>query len=168
MAGALLATYPEAFAAGQIVGGLPYGAARDAMSALHVMRSGARRAPQEWGDLVRAVREEGGEGRPTVSIWHGRADSVVAIANAEATLAQWLDVYGLQREAGTEMPVDDGSWIVWKDEKGRVLIELRIIDDLDHGLPVPLKRGTAGRQPYMLEGANSAPKQFYESFIRRV
>ncbi|KQW30922.1 polyhydroxybutyrate depolymerase [Rhizobium sp. Root274] len=167
MAGALLASYPDLFAAAQIVGGLPYGAARDAMSALHVMKSGARRGPKEWGDLVRAAREESAIGRPAVSIWHGRADSVVAIANAEATLAQWLDVYGLQREAGTELPVADGSWIVWKDETGKVLVEYRIIDDLDHGLPVPLKRGTAGRQPYMLEGANSAPKQFYESFIRR-
>ena len=56
--------------------------------------------------------------------------------------------------------------LVWKDEKGRVLVEYRIIDALDHGLPVPVRRGTAGRQPYMLEGANSAPKQFYQTFIR--
>lgn len=166
MTGALLATYPDLFAAGQIVGGLPHGAARDAMSALHVMKSGARRSPSEWGDLVRQAREEGGSGRPAVSIWHGRVDSVVAVANAEATLAQWLDVYGLDPEAGSELPASDGTMRVWKDESGKVLVEYRIIDNLDHGLPVPVLRGTAGRQPYMLEGANSAPKQFYQTFIR--
>jgi poly(hydroxyalkanoate) depolymerase family esterase len=165
MAAALLATYPGLFAAGQIVGGLPYGAARDAMSALQVMKSGARRTAREWGDLVRIVRGDEAA-RPAISIWHGRADSVVAIANAEAALAQWLDVYGLVREAGKELSVADGTMIVWKDEKGRVLVEYRIIDALDHGLPVPVRRGTAGRQPYMIEGANSAPKQFYETFIR--
>lgn len=165
MAGALLATYPGLFAAGQIVGGLPYGAARDAMTAMHVMKSGARRTAQEWGDLVRTVRDEE-TATPAISIWHGRVDSVVTIANAEATLAQWLDVYGLDREAGTELSVTDGTMIVWKDKGGRILIEYRIIDNLDHGLPVPVRRGTAARRPYMLEGANSAPKQFYQSFIR--
>jgi poly(hydroxyalkanoate) depolymerase family esterase len=165
MTGALLATYPDLFAAGQIVGGLPYGAARDAMSALHVMKSGVRRNAREWGDLVRTARDAE-TGRPAISIWHGRADSVVTIANAEATLAQWLDVYDLNPDAGTELPVSDGTMIVWKDENGRVVVEYRIIDNLDHGLPVPVRRGTAGRQPYMLEGANSAPKQFYQSFIR--
>lgn len=166
MTGALLATYPDLFAAGQIVGGLPHGAARDAMSALHVMKSGARRSATEWGDLVRTAREEGGDGRPAVSIWHGRADSVVAVANAEATLAQWLDVYGLDPEEGTELAAADGTMMMWKDKAGKVLVEYRIINDLDHGLPVPVRRGTAGRQPYMLEGANSAPKQFYQTFIR--
>ncbi|RKE85248.1 PHB depolymerase family esterase [Rhizobium sp. AG855] len=166
MAGALLANYPDVFVAGQIVAGLPFGAARDAMSALHVMKSGARRSAREWGDLVRAARDGSETRRPAVSIWHGRADSVVAIANAEATLAQWLDVYGLDFEAGVTRPATDGTSMVWKDEKVRVLVEYRIIDALDHGLPVPVRRGTAGRQPYMLEGANSAPKQFYQTFIR--
>jgi poly(hydroxyalkanoate) depolymerase family esterase len=166
MTGALLATYPDLFAAGQIIGGLPYGAARDAMTALHVMKSGARRSAREWGDLVRAAREDGDVKRPAVSIWHGRADSVVAVANAEATLAQWLDVYGLEPEAGTELATSDGKMMVWKDKGGKILVEYRIIDNLDHGLPVPVRRGTAGRQPYMLEGANSAPKQFYQSFIK--
>jgi poly(3-hydroxybutyrate) depolymerase len=92
---------------------------------------------------------------------------VVTIANAEATLAQWLDVYGLDREAGTELSVTDGTMIVWKDKGGRILIEYRIIDNLDHGLPVSVRRGTAAHRPYMIEGANSAPKQFYDTFIRR-
>lgn len=168
MAGALLATYPDLFAAGQIVGGLPYGAARDAMSALHVMKSGARRSAQEWGNLVRAVRQGGETNRPAISIWHGRLDSVVTVANAEATLAQWLDVYGLDPSGGLALPVTDGRAMVWKDERGRALVDYRIIDTLDHGLPVPIRRGAAGGQPYMLEGANSAPKQFYDTFVRPV
>ena len=166
MTGALLATYPELFAAGQMVGGLPQGAARDAMTAMHVMKSGVRRSPREWGDFVRLAREEGGARRPAVSIWHGKADRVVNVANAQAILAQWLDVYGLTLEAGRDLPTSDGTMTVWKDADGKVLVEYRIIDNLDHGLPVPVRRGTAGRQPYMLEGANSAPKQFYQTFVR--
>lgn len=166
MTSALLAAYPQLFSAAQIVGGLPYGAARDAMSALRVMKNGIERPGSDWGDLVRAARPEDESGRARVSIWQGNADTVVAPSNAKASLAQWLNVYGLNEADGKTVAVADGSLRVWKDAHGAVLVEYRVIDSLDHGLPVLARRGKAVRQPYMLEGAHSAPKQFYETFIR--
>jgi poly(hydroxyalkanoate) depolymerase family esterase len=170
MANALLVTYPHLFAAGQIIGGLPFGAARDAMSALSVMKSGGRRSRQEWGDLARDAAGEGmtltiGAG-PAVSIWQGRADRVVSSTNAEALLDQWLDLYGLDQEAGEQETGPDGKVVRWKDESRRILIEYRLLEALDHGLPVITRRAGAERQPYMLEGAISAPQQFYKMFIR--
>jgi len=166
MANALMVTYPHLFAAGQVVGGLPFGAARDAMSALSVMKSGSRRSRQEWGELARAAAGEGNEDRPAVSIWQGRADRIVSPANAEALLTQWLDLHGLDEQAGKPESRPEGPALVWRDADGTVLIEYRLLDALDHGLPVIARRAGAERQPYMLEGAIGAPQQFYEIFIR--
>jgi poly(hydroxyalkanoate) depolymerase family esterase len=166
MANALLVTYPGLFSAGQIIGGLPFGAARDAMSALSVMKSGSRRSRQEWGDLARAAAGGGAHPRPAISIWQGKADRVVAPANAEALLQQWLDLYGLEEQDGERGQGADAMASLWRDAAGKVAIEYRLLEALDHGLPVVARRAGAERQPYMLEGAIGAPQQFYETFIR--
>lgn len=166
MANALLVTYPHLFAAGQVVGGLPFGAARDAMSALSVMKSGPRRSRREWGDLARSAAGDVSSRKPAVAIWQGRADRVVSPGNGEALLAQWLDFHGLDEFAGQSEARPEGSMIVWKDENGRRLVEYRLLDALDHGLPVIARRAGSERQAYMLEGAIGAPQQFYETFIR--
>lgn len=167
MANAMLVTYPDLFAAGQVVGALPYGAARDALSALSVMKSGSRRSRQEWGDLARAARGEGGSVLPAASIWQGRADRVVSPLNAEAALSQWLDLHGLDDDAGERETGPQGMSLVWRDADGKTLVEYRLLEGLDHGLPVIARHASQKRQPYMLEGAIGAPQQFYETFIRQ-
>lgn len=166
MASALLATYPELFAAGQIVAGLPFGAARDAMSALSVMNSGVNRSAREWGDLVRAVTPEVKK-KPVISIWHGTADRVVSVANARATLAQWLDVYGLDEADGKAVTIKGQEAWVWHDAAGKPLIEFCLIDGLGHGLPIMSKRSATAKagMPYMLEGAISAPTHMSRTIL---
>ncbi|MBC2773552.1 PHB depolymerase family esterase [Rhizobium sp. AQ_MP] len=166
MANALLVTYPELFASGQVIGGLPFGAARDAMTALSVMKSGSKRSPGEWGDLARGAAKGAARTMPAVSIWQGRADRIVAPANAGSLLAQWLDLHGLDEAAG-ELGMDAaGNVAVWRNADGRTLLEYRLIDGLDHGLPVAARHAATVRQPYIIEGAISAPEAFYETFIR--
>lgn len=170
MASALLATYPDLFAAGQIVAGLPFGSARDAMTALSVMKSGANRTPREWGDLVRAVSPEI-NWRPTISIWHGTADRVVSTANARATLMQWLDLYGLREEDGEQVSVEGSPARIWSDRSGRPLIEFCLIDGMEHGLPVlkkPRKTPGEGGVPFMIEGQLSAPLHMARTFLASV
>ncbi len=167
MAAALLATYPDLFAAGQIVAGLPFGSARDAMTALSVMKSGANRTPQEWGDLIRAVTPEVAW-RPTISIWHGTADRVVSTANARAALSQWLDLYGLRDEDGRPVSIEGHPARLWTDKAGRPLIEFCMIDGMEHGLPVlkkPRKVTGEGGTPFMLEGRLSAPLHMTRTFM---
>ncbi len=57
MTSVMLATYPELFAGGAIVAGLPYGAAQNVRDALESMRSAPLRLPSEWGDAVRAASD---------------------------------------------------------------------------------------------------------------
>src|SRR5215211_4505492 len=76
MTAAMLAAYPERFAGGAIVAGVPYGCADTVAKALECMKPGIDQTPAEWRRLMR--NSAGGDGRaPPVSIWHGDADERV-------------------------------------------------------------------------------------------
>ena len=135
MAAALLASYPDMFAGGAIVAGLPFGAARDAMGAMSAMNSGASKGPVEWGDLARAASDKK-TGFPPLSIWHGVSDRVVSVANADGLADQWLDLHDLDRSGASELKVGRQTIRHWSNAKGEVAVEQRLIDDMDHGLPV--------------------------------
>ena len=53
MTSVMLATYPEVFAAGAIIAGMPYGVASNVREALNGMMQSPPRTPGELGDLVR-------------------------------------------------------------------------------------------------------------------
>jgi poly(hydroxyalkanoate) depolymerase family esterase len=55
MTSVMLATYPDAFAAGAIIAGLPYGTATNVNEAFGSMGQVRARSAREWGDLVRAA-----------------------------------------------------------------------------------------------------------------
>jgi poly(hydroxyalkanoate) depolymerase family esterase len=140
MAGTLLAVYPEMFAAGSIVAGLPYRSALNVQQALQAMRKPTARGPADWGGLVRQASPYPARW-PRLSIWHGKADATVQPANAEAIAAQWLNVHAIAWEAvaweaGTPMNVPGCARRLWTDAAGRDVVELITIEGMDHGWPV--------------------------------
>jgi len=58
MACALLASYPDLFAAGAIIAGLPYGAALGQFDAMMAMAFAPGRSSREWGNLVRQASQD--------------------------------------------------------------------------------------------------------------
>jgi feruloyl esterase len=94
MTSVMLACYPEVFAGGAIIAGLPYGAASNVQQAFESMFQSPSRSAREWGDLVRAAAPYGGPW-PRISVWHGTADKIVVPSNAREILKQWTDVHGL-------------------------------------------------------------------------
>ena len=90
MASNMLACYPEVFAGGAIIAGLPYGAAATVQQAFETMFQSPSRSAREWGDLVRKASPHRGPW-PRVSIWHGNADKTVIPSNALEILKQWTD-----------------------------------------------------------------------------
>src|SRR5207237_4224060 len=94
MASNMLACYPEVFAGGAIVAGLPYGAATNVQQAFESMFQSPARSAREWGDLVRGAAPHDGPW-PRVSVWHGNADKTVIPSNADEILKQWTEVHGL-------------------------------------------------------------------------
>jgi len=154
MTSVMLATYPEVFAAGAILAGLPYGAADNASEALEVMRQAPQRSARDWGEAVRAASAHAGPW-PRVSVWQGEADSTVQPGNAEAVLQQWLDLHGLALEAPDQVERSDGLVLRrWLGEDGRVLVESHSIAGMEHG--VPLHAGSGAGQigvagPHLLD-----------------
>jgi poly(hydroxyalkanoate) depolymerase family esterase len=77
MASVMLATYPEVFAGGAIIAGLPYGCASNVQQAFEAMFMDHGHAAQALGDRVRAASRHRGSW-PKISVWHGTSDPIVA------------------------------------------------------------------------------------------
>ena len=76
MTSAMLATYPDVFAAGAVIAGLPFGIATNVREALNGMLQSPARPAHELGDLVRSASNYKGPW-PKLSVWHGGADRTV-------------------------------------------------------------------------------------------
>jgi poly(hydroxyalkanoate) depolymerase family esterase len=135
MASVMLACYPDVFAGGAIIAGLPYGAATNVQQAFESMYQGPSRSAREWGDLVRAASSYRGPW-PKISVWHGNADQTVIPANAREIMKQWTDVHELSLNPSAKRRVDGFPREVWTTEDGEELIEAYTIPNMAHGTPL--------------------------------
>jgi poly(hydroxyalkanoate) depolymerase family esterase len=145
MTAAMLAAYPERFAGGAIVAGVPYGCADTVSRALQCMNPGIDQSPAEWRRRVREVA--GGETRiPPVSIWHGTADTRVVLRNWQELVEQWTAVHGVPaKPARTEHngPVTRNFYI---DGAGAVRVESVLVKGLAHAFPIRINgRSSCGQ-----------------------
>ncbi|MBM6579530.1 PHB depolymerase family esterase [Microvirga sp. BT689] len=153
MTSAMLAAYPEVFASGAIVAGLPYHCATSVPEAFECMFQGQTRSAQEWGDLVRNASSHQGPW-PKVSVWHGSADATVKPMNAGEIIKQWANVHGIKSEPTFSETVDGYPRRVWTDAEGEDVIEEFVITGMAHGTPLATgddehSYGTAG--PFLLD-----------------
>jgi poly(hydroxyalkanoate) depolymerase family esterase len=137
MTSVMLATYPEVFAAGAVIAGLPYGVASNMREALTGMRGWRARSPRELGDLVRKASQHKGEW-PKLSVWHGSVDPVINPANADEIVKQWLDVHHLPAVPMSEGIVNGHPHRVWWNADGETVVESYTITDMAHGTPLGL------------------------------
>jgi poly(hydroxyalkanoate) depolymerase family esterase len=149
MTSVMLATYPEVFAAGAVIAGLPFGVATNVREALNGMFQSRSRPADELGDLVRNASNHKGPW-PKLSVWHGSADRTVNPANADEILKQWLDVHQLPSAPMSESTVDGYPHQVWWNADGETIVESYTITDMAHGTPL----GTAENdERYGAQGA---------------
>jgi feruloyl esterase len=153
MTSVMLATYPEVFAAGAIIAGLPFGCANGMQEALEAMNNGRSRPAPAWGDLVRAASRHRGPW-PRVSVWHGDADTVVAPLNAGEIIKQWTDVHGLPETPGEADRLDGHPRRIWRGADGQIAVEEILVRGMAHGTPLAIAgvdepHGAAG--PFLLD-----------------
>jgi poly(hydroxyalkanoate) depolymerase family esterase len=153
MTAAMLATYPEVFAAGAIIAGLPYGSAGNVQQAFESMFQGRHHTAKVWGDLVRAASAHDGPW-PRVSVWHGDADPTVKPVNAESLIRQWTDLHGIMSPPVADK-VDGYPRLIWRRD-GVDLVESYTITGMAHGTPLATDAhgGVAG--PFLLEAGISS------------
>ena len=135
MTSVMLATYPEVFAGGAIIAGLPFGVATNVREALSGMFQSPAHPAGELGDLVRNASSHKGPW-PKLSVWHGSADRTVNPANANEIVKQWLDVHQLPSAPMSEGTVDGYPHQVWWNADGETTVESYTITDMAHGTPL--------------------------------
>ena len=135
MANVMLATYPELFGGGAIIGGIPYGVATNVSQAFERMQG--RNTPD-----TQALRSGLPKAKlrdmilPRISVWHGTHDQTVKPINADQIASQWGGVHGTNAVPDT---VESGQGFirkVWYDKRGEVVIEVFMIEAMKHGVPL--------------------------------
>ncbi|MFF9237197.1 alpha/beta hydrolase family esterase [Streptomyces sp. NPDC014801] len=154
MTAVMMAAYPEKFAGGGIVAGLPYGCAQAAGSPYVCMYVGATQTPKQWGDRVRAARPGYTGPWPTLAVVQGTADYTVKPVNMTDLVAQWTDVQGADQTADGSDTVAGYPHRVYRNAAGRTVVETYSVTGMGHGQPVdpgsgPAQCGTAGA--YLLD-----------------
>ncbi|MGY8668431.1 PHB depolymerase family esterase [Bradyrhizobium sp. UFLA05-109] len=149
MTSVMLATYPEVFAAGAVIAGLPYGVASNLRQALDGMFHSPERPARELGDLVRKASDHRGPW-PKISVWHGSADRTVNPGNADEIVKQWLDLHDLPLTPMAETVVDGYPRQAWWNADGETIVESFAITDMAHGTPLGIADND---HRYGIEGA---------------
>jgi poly(hydroxyalkanoate) depolymerase family esterase len=135
MTSVMLATYPELFAGGAVIAGLPFGVATNVREALNGMFQSPSHPADALGNLVRKASGHKGPW-PKISVWHGSADRTVNPANANEIVKQWLDVHGLPLAPMSEGTVDGYPHQVWWNAAGETIVESYTITNMAHGTPL--------------------------------
>jgi poly(hydroxyalkanoate) depolymerase family esterase len=148
MASVMLATYPEVFAGGAIIAGLPYGCASNVQQAFEAMFTDREHTADVLGDRVRAATSYRGPW-PKISVWHGTSDPIVKPSNSEEIIRQWANLHGLSQRPSYRKMVGSHTLRVWTDVKGEALIEAFSISNMAHGVPL----ATTGQQSCGTAGA---------------
>ncbi len=153
MTSVMLATYPEVFAGGAIIAGLPYGCAKTIPGAYRSMqgRSGGPTTRQLAARLRNASDYDGPW--PKISIWHGSSDYTVNPSNAEAIAGQWLTLQDLSPIPTLTHVVDGYPRRVWSDAGDHEILEEFCITGMGHGTPLKTggSNGCGSSGDYMLE-----------------
>lgn len=135
MASAMLATYPEVFAAGAIIAGVAYGCAADVTEAFDCMGGRARSDARALAGHVRRASPHKGPW-PRVQVWQGSSDHTVVPSNADAIVLQWADLHGVGPKPDRADRVETYPRRAWLGADGEPVIEQYSITGMGHGIPL--------------------------------
>ncbi|RUM05864.1 extracellular catalytic domain type 1 short-chain-length polyhydroxyalkanoate depolymerase [Rhizobium chutanense] len=163
MAAAMLATYPEVFAGGAIIAGLPYASAATIPEAFDRMRGHGGPTAGELELLLRNA--SGRQGRwPTLSVWHGSSDRTVVPSNANAIVEQWRNIHGIDASPSRVENIGPHQRRIWTDAHGTEVIELYTIAGMDHGTPLDVGTGYGASGPFMFDVGISSTVEIARSW----
>lgn len=141
MTNALLALYPDVFAAGAAFMGVPFGCfpnEADYLAPNSVCANGDNsKTPQEWGDLARSAYPAYTGPFPRMQVWHGTDDTLVNYKNLQMEVDQWTNLHGLsQTPTSTDAPQSGWERSSYASPSG-VEVEAVTVVGAGHQLPQP-------------------------------
>jgi acetylxylan esterase len=128
MTQALLAAYPDVFAAGSSLAGVPAGAWTGGNT--YGWSTAGTTGGAAWGDKVRQAHPGYTGRRPRVQLWHGQGDTTLTYSQSyPAQVAQWTNVFGVtEADATLQMIKPTGARDTWartsyRDSAGTIVVE---------------------------------------------
>ena len=134
MTAVMLATWPEKFAGGAIMSGLPYRCATTVNGAYSCQSPGVSKPATQWGDLVRGAATFTGT-RPRVQIWHGTSDGIVKPMNQDELVKQWTDAFGTDATADETETIGSTTRTVYKSG-ANVVVESYKVTGMGHATAI--------------------------------
>jgi poly(hydroxyalkanoate) depolymerase family esterase len=160
MTSVMLAAYPELFAGGAIIAGLPYGTARTIPEAFDRMRGHGGPSGPALQSLVEQASGHSGPW-PAISIWHGTADATVAAANADHILDQWRGLHGVDETPSSAIRAPTHIRKAWSTADGTEVITQYLVTGMGHGTPIATdgQPGSGVAAPFMLDVGLSSTRE---------
>ena len=157
MAAVMLAAYPDLFAGGAVIAGLPFATANNVPQALERMRGQELPTAETLGNMARSASDHGGP-PPILSVWHGTNDATVHRSNAQAVVDQWRALHDAPSTPQRVEDVQGHVRRVWQNPAGRDVIEEYQVAGLGHGTPLSTRHEGSGEiaGPHMLEAGISS------------
>ena len=136
MTNALLAAYPDVFAGGSVLAGVPAGAWTGGNECSVCGQNPPNRTPQQWGDIVRNAFSFSGQ-RPRVQLFHGTSDTTLNYSNLAAEIAQWTNVLGVSDANAMMMsntPKSGWTRTSYRNASNVVVLESNVGQGVGHDL----------------------------------
>jgi poly(hydroxyalkanoate) depolymerase family esterase len=153
MTAVMLAAYPDVFAAGAAMSGIPFGCATNGGLAGEtcMLPPGVTKTAKAWGDLARGADPSWTGARPRMSVWQGTSDNVVTFTNFAEMVKQWTDVQGLDSVVGVTETVGSAEHVSYNDGSGRTMVESWAISSMLHGQAIDPANGCGTAGLYIID-----------------
>jgi poly(hydroxyalkanoate) depolymerase family esterase len=132
----MAATYPDVFAGGAVMAGLPYKCATSMTSGFSCMSPGSDKTPAQWASLVRGAYSGYSGSYPKMSLWHGTSDYTVKNSNQTESMEQWTAVHGIDQTPDVSDTVEGYPHKVYKNSAGTALVETYDLTGMGHGTAI--------------------------------
>ncbi len=164
MTSVMLVNYPEMFAGGAILSGIPYPCADNLIKAISCMRSGPSQSADQLTALVKQL-DNSPKSWPKLSVWTGNQDKVVHPLNSLRLAKHWSMLTN-----ASEKPVIEKqqSYQIsrWKNQQNKTVVELIEIENMDHGIAINSQLKNGGTPaPFLLETPISAAKNIIDFWL---
>lgn len=133
MTNALLASYPDVFAGGSVLSGVPAGGWTSGGQYVNSYQQASSKDAKAWGDIVRNAFSFSGT-RPRVQLWHGTSDELINYGWLAEEVKQWTNVMGLSAKSQGQPPSGWTTQDQYKDANGTVMLEVNIGNGKVHDL----------------------------------
>ena len=138
MTSVMMGSYPEMFEAGSVMAGIPYGAAVDLASGLTAMKGKTIRTGEEWAEPILKQHPDFKGEYPRMVLFHGTADSLVSIVNAQEMVKQYKALHHIDSAPEIIKNFDGNENVTlerYVDKNGKDVVDLYSIN-MKHGISV--------------------------------